>query len=202
MINIIMLDDTYKNDADDQKEVWEQKFKRNGISSNVTIHYSPYLLLENISNFSLNSILILDLDLDMDDINGIIVLHKIREMNIHIPIIIYSAKIEPDMYQSMAKDNAFTFVRKGNQGELIESIKDAFNLLEDAIPLELSEAINEYITRHPEIKDSIILTKDNRELSFGELVSEINCNTEFGISYQKALYKMSFEDLLKQEKKL
>lgn len=202
MINIIMLDDTYKNDALDQKEVWEKKFNRNSILSRVTIHYSPYLLLEDISNFSLNSILILDLDLDMDDINGLTVLNKIREMNIHIPIIIYSAKIEPDMYKSMVKDNAFTYVRKGNQNELIQSIKDALNLLEDAIPLELSEAINEYINRHPEIKDSIVLTKDNQELSFGEIVSEINNNTAFGINYQKALYKMSFEDLLQKDKKL
>ena len=200
MINIIMLDDEYERDKEDQKEVWESKFKRSNIDANIIIYSSPNKLLEDIAHFELNSILILDLKMDEKD--GLSVLHDIRSRHIYIPIIIYSATVQLTMYENMARDNAFTFINKPEKEKLITAVKEAVKLLEDAIPLELSDALNEYLEKRPERKDKKIYTKGGRVISFGEIVKEINTNTEIGIDYQKALYKMTFEALINNEKKI
>jgi len=200
MINIIILDDEYKGKESDFKDIWNSKFERANIQSNVTIYYSPNQLLKDIALFSLNSILILDLKMDEKD--GLSVLHEIRNQHIHIPIIIYSGTITDNMYENMAKDNAFTFVDKPKQKELISAVQEATKLLEDAIPLELSDALNEYLENRPERKNKKIYTKDGKVISFGDIVKEINTNTEIGIDYQKALYKMTFESLINNEKKI
>ena len=42
--------------------------------------------------------------------------------------------------------------------------KNAIEKFKDNIPLELTEALNEYLERHPEIKDSKIIIKDDKEV--------------------------------------
>ena len=68
------------------------------------------------------------------------------------------------------------------------------------IPLELTEALNEYLERHSDIKESKIVIKeshDTKEISFSEIQEEINKGSTFGKDYQKALYKIAFEYLKK-----
>ncbi len=200
MVNIVILDDEYISEEDMHARTWQSYFDRNSLKSKVTIYSSPNILLDEIEKFSLNTILILDLK--MDEKNGLDVLHEIRRKHIHIPVIIYSGTITEDMYDRMAQDNLFTYVKKVNREKILEAVTNALELLEDAIPLELAEALSEYLERKPERKEKKINTKDGGVITFNEIVNAINSNSEVGIDYQKAMYKMAFEALLDGEKKL
>jgi CheY-like chemotaxis protein len=106
---------------------------------------------------------------------------------------------------NLLKNDIFSYVKRGDvdKSKLIDSINKAIDKFKDNIPLELTEALNEYLERHPEIKDSKILVSEpdgNKELSFSAIQEEINKGTTFGKDYQKALYKIAFEDLKKQKK--
>ena len=69
----------------------------------------------------------------------------------------------------------------------------------ECIPLELVEALEEYLERHPEQKKTTIIS-GKQSLVMGSLPEEIRNRTELGVSYEKSLYKMAFEDLLKGRK--
>ena len=71
--------------------------------------------------------------------------------------------------------------------------------MEKCIPVELVEALEEYLERHPEQKKIEICSGKNTILT-GSLPKEIRKRTEIGISYEKSLYKMAFEDLIQDRK--
>lgn len=200
MINILILDDEHTGQEKDQKDLWKNFCEKNTMDANIYIYTSPTLLLEDIEKFSLNSILILDLD--MSEKNGLDVLHIIRQKGIHIPIIVYSGTIESYMYSDMAKQNLFTYVEKPNRTILYEEVKRAIQLLDDAIPLELSDAVNEFVNRIPSRKEKMIHTRDGHSISLGQLADAINKNEDIGIEYQKALYKMSIQALIDGDKEI
>lgn len=200
MINILILDDEHTGHEENQKDLWESFCEKNKTDANIYIYTSPNLLLEEISKFALNSLLILDLE--MSERDGLDVLNIIRKRNIHIPIIVYSGTIESYMYSDMAKQNLFTYVEKPNRTILYDAVKRAIQLLDDAIPLELSDAVNEFVNRIPSRKEKMIRTRDGHSISLGQLADAINKNEDIGIDYQKALYKMSIQALIDGDKEI
>ena len=69
------------------------------------------------------------------------------------------------------------------------------------IPYELIDALQEYLDRHPKQKDIKICSKGG-SIQMGDMPKEIEEGTELGIDYEKALYKMAFEDLIDGRKTL
>ena len=105
----------------------------------------------------------------------------------------------------LLENDLFDYVLKNPSdfSELVNSINKAIDKFKDNIPLELTEALNEYIERHPELKDSKIFVKkyfENKEIPFSEIVEQIFKGTKFGKNYQKAMYKLAIEDLLDKKK--
>ena len=100
----------------------------------------------------------------------------------------------------------FSYVRKGRAesiSELVNYINKVIEKFRDNIPLELTDALNEYLKRHPEAQDITVITKeDGTILTLTDIENEINNRTSFGIDYEKALYKMSFEDLINKDKNI
>ena len=70
------------------------------------------------------------------------------------------------------------------------------------VPYELIEALEEYLDRHPETKEIKILSKSGNGITMGDMPDEIRKGTDIGIDYEKALYKMAFEDLINGRKQL
>ncbi len=70
------------------------------------------------------------------------------------------------------------------------------------VPYELIEALGEYLDKHPEKKTIKILSKAGNGITMGDMPDEIRKGTEIGINYEKALYKMAFEDLIDGRKQL
>lgn len=64
------------------------------------------------------------------------------------------------------------------------------------IPIELIEALEEYLNRHPKHKETTIHSKGGMSVKMGDMPEEIRKGTKIGIDYEKSLYKMAFEDLV------
>ncbi len=76
--------------------------------------------------------------------------------------------------------------------------------MRDVIPVELVEALEEYLDRHPQKKDITIMSKcaHRAKVCMGDMPNQIREGTKIGIDYEKALYKMAFEDLLEGRKNI
>jgi len=198
MINIIFIDDEYIHE-----KIWHKYLKDVTFKYDITIYDSPNKALSEIANFGHNTIIVLDMK--MDELDGDKFLHEIRKKDIFIPVIIYSANAMmskvTDLTQ-LIKDNIFSYIDKGQHEELVKTICDAATMIKDTIPLELSEALHEFLEKRPDRKQIIIMTKDGNALTLKDIEHEINNKTQIGLDYQKALYKMSFERLQRQEEQL
>ncbi|MEN4046575.1 response regulator [Sulfurimonas sp. NWX367] len=200
MINVFFIDDEMSPEEPHQK-VWQNKLDKTGEVFFVKVYSNPTIAFEEKENFLYNTIIVLDLQ--MPGFDGDKFLHKIRENNIHIPVIIYSGNVkieENETILTLIKDNIFSYIEKPNRDEVVNAIVNASKMLKDIVPLEVSEALQEYINRDPNRKNIIVTTKDEATITTQEIIEEINKKTPFGISYTKALYKMSFESLLNEKK--
>jgi len=213
MINIVYIDDqmfsTDGSNYEDVLEMWEHYLK------NISSDFKLYLFddstkcVDQLKQLGNNTILLLDIQMDLKNTDGATVLKEIRKNQITFPVIGYSAnknthKNDPYLIPLLEND-LFAYVLKNaaDFSELIYFINKAIEKFKDNIPLELTEALNEYLERHPELKDSKILVSaldGKKELSFSDIQEEINKGTTFGKDYQKALYKIAFEDLKKHKK--
>ncbi len=201
MINIIVLDDELEADTD-TIELWESDLEEIDSDFKLEIYNSPKNALESIEHLGHNTIIILDMQ--MPEMNGAEFLKNLRDKSITIPVIGYTGNPNDNLLIDLLKNDLFSYVRKANNNptELVEYINKAIEKFKDNIPLELTNALEEYLNRRPERKEQKIHTKDGRVLQFGDILDEMNNNTEMGVDYQKALYKMSFEALLDGEKQL
>ena len=73
--------------------------------------------------------------------------------------------------------------------------------MRDIVPTELIEALEEYLERHPE-KGEVRIMSCKTNIQMKDMPGEIRRGTEVGINYEKAMYKMAFEDLLDGRKQL
>ena len=203
MINIIMLDDKFDDLLDKKLEFWKKKLKNVESEFSLELNNSPKEVLDRITNLGHNTIIILDMQ--MSEMNGAEFLKILRDKKITIPVIGYTANKNDELIDDLLKNDIFSYIRKGkkeSRDELVEFINKAIAKFRDRIPLELTDALEEYLNRRPERKEKKIHTKDGRVIRFGDILDEMNNNTEMGVDYQKALYKMSFEALLDGEKQL
>jgi len=201
MINIIVLDDELESSSDNI-ELWESDLEEIDSDFKLEIYNSPKSALDSIEHLGHNTIVILDMQ--MPEMNGAEFLKRLRNKNITIPVIGYTGNSNDNLLIDLLKNDLFSYVRKANNNptELVEYINKAIEKFKDNIPLELTDALKEYLNRRPERKEKKIHRKDGRVIRFGDILDEMNNNTELGIDYQKALYKMSFEALLDGEKRL
>lgn len=200
MINIIILDDELENTADNI-ELWESDLEEINSEFHLEIYSSPIKALERMKNLGNNTIIILDMQ--MEEMNGAVFLKQLRDNNITVPVIGYTGNPNDDLLLDLLKNDLFSYVRKAgsNPMELIEYINKAIEKFKDNIPLELTDALSEYLKRHPDSKNvEIIVKEDGSSLTLEDIEEEINKGSSFGIDYQKALYKMSFEDLKSKRK--
>ena len=201
MIKIIVLDDELESNLDNI-ELWESDLEEIDSNFKLEIYNSPKKALENIEHLGHNTIVILDIQ--MPEMNGVKFLKELRNRGITIPVIGYTGNSNDNLLIDLLKNDLFSYVRKANNNptELVEYINKAIEKFKDNIPLELTNALEEYLNRRPERKEKKIHRKDGRAIRFGDILEEMNNNTEIGVDYQKALYKMSFEALIDEEKQL
>jgi len=201
MIKIIVLDDELESNLDNI-ELWESDLEEIDSNFKLEIYNSPKKALENIEHLGHNTIVILDMQ--MPEMNGAEFLKELRNRGITIPVIGYTGNSNDNLLIDLLKNDLFSYVRKANNNptELVEYINKAIEKFKDNIPLELTNALEEYLNRRPERKEKKIHRKDGRAIRFGDILEEMNNNTEIGVDYQKALYKMSFEALIDEEKQL
>ena len=158
--------------------------------------------MNQIKQLGNNTILILDMQ--MPEMNGADFLSNLRAENITIPVIAFTGNDNEDKYMQLMENDIFSYVKKAEKdySTLTKYINKAIEKFKDNIPLELSEALHEFLEKRPERKDTVIITKDGYRLTLKDIEEEINKKTKIGLDYQKALYKMSFERLQRQEEKL
>lgn len=206
MVNIVYLDDEIfsmtggsKQDAIDLLE---------SDLDNISDEFELFVFddadgtLDKIKQFGNNTILILDMQ--MPKMNGADFLSKLRAENITIPVIAFTGNNNEDKYMQLMKNDIFSYVEKAEKdySKLTMYINKAIEKFKDNIPLELSEALHEFLEKRPERKHTIIMTKDGQTLTLKDIEDEMNKKTKIGLDYQKALYKMSFERLQRKEDKL
>jgi len=201
MIKIIVLDDELESNLDNI-ELWESDLEEIDSNFKLEIYNSPKKALENIEHLGHNTIVILDMQ--MPEMNGVKFLKELRNRGITIPVIGYTGNSNDNLLIDLLKNDLFSYVRKARDDstELVKYINKAIEKFKDNIPLELTNALEEYLNRRPERKEKKIHRKDGRAIRFGDILEEMNNNTEIGVDYQKALYKMSFEALIDEEKQL
>ncbi len=69
------------------------------------------------------------------------------------------------------------------------------------IPYELIFALEGYLNRNPDRKKTKIHSCKH-SIYMGDMPEEIKAGTKIGIDYEKALYKMAFEDLIDNIKRI
>lgn len=200
MINILYLDDEIKTDRD---SVDIFKMNIDGVYGDYNLYlYNDFnQFIKEVLNFGNNTIIILDIRMPVK--NGADVLKELRELKLTFPVIGYSANKDDennDLLIKLLENDLYSYVKKNDHEKLVEVINNAIEKFKDNIPLELTEALNEYLERHSDIKESKIIIKESnstKEISFSEIQNEINKGSTFGKDYQKALYKIAFEYLKK-----
>lgn len=212
MINIIYLDDEVFQMRGGEKED-AIDFLKNDLDEingefNLFVYETGREAILKIESLGQNTIIVLDIQ--MPEMNGAEVLKELREKNITCPVIGYSANKNNDknndMLVSLLENGLFDYIERAekDRSNLIEAINKAIKKFKDNIPLELGEALNEYLERNPKFRDSKVIVKDNgenKEISFSEIQDHLNRGTTFGKDYQKAIYKIAFEDF-KEKKKI
>ena len=200
MINILYLDDEIKTDKD---SIDIFKMNIDGVNGDYNLYlYNDFnQFIKEVLNFGNNTIIILDIRMPVK--NGADVLKELRELKLTFPVIGYSANKDDendDLLIKLLENDLYSYVKKNDHEKLVEVINNAIEKFKDNIPLELTEALNEYLERHNDIKESKIIIKESnstKEISFSEIQNEINKGSTFGKDYQKALYKIAFEYLKK-----
>lgn len=213
MINIVYIDDemfsTQGSSYEDISDVWKHNLKDVNSELNLFLFDNVNECINKLKLLGNNTVIILDIRMELINTDGATVLKEIRENRITFPVIGYSANKNTDKNDTylipLLENDLFDYVLKNaaDFSELVNSINKAIEKFKDNIPLELTEALNEYIERHPELKDSKIFVKkysENKEISFSEIAEEIFKGTHFGKNYQKAMYKLTIEDLLDKKK--
>ena len=209
MVNIVILDDEIfsisGSDKDEVYDLWESDLDDISDDFNLFIFDIAEDAFKKIQELGNNTIVILDMK--MPKIDGASFLKMIRENECTIPVIAYTSDDSTDKIMDLLKNDIFSYIKKAGKdlSELIGTINKAIDKFRDNIPLELGEALNEYLNRHPEFKKSKVTVKEtgeSKEISFSEIHEEINKGTIVGKDYQKAMYKLAFEDLRKKEKQL
>jgi CheY-like chemotaxis protein len=199
-----MLDDKFTSPNDEKLELWQRTLKNvNEGKFILELYDSPSHVLDRVQSLGHNTIVILDMQ--MSEMDGADFLIKLRDNEITIPVIGYTANKNDELIQDLLKNDLFSYIRKGtkeSRNELVEYINKAIEKFKDNIPLVLTDALDEYLSRKPERREKKIHTKDGRVIYFGDILEEMNNNTELGVDYQKALYKMSFEALFDGETQL
>ena len=196
MINIIVLDDELEANTD-TIDLWKSDLESIDSSYSLEIFNSPKETLTRIQSLGNNTIIILDIQ--MPEMNGAKFLEIMRDENITVPVIGYTGNPNDNLLIDLLKNDLFSYVRKGQAeslNELIKYINKAIEKFKDNIPLELTEALNEYLERHPDSKNIEVSIKETgTTLTLENIEDEISKGTNFGKNYEKALYKMSFEHL-------
>ena len=207
MINVIYLDnEIFDMEGSDKNEVYELwNYYLRGINEEfkLFLYDNAEDTFSKIKELGNNTIIILDMQ--MPQIDGPTFLKKVRENDYTIPVIGYTAEKDETMFMDLLKNDIFSYVIKaqGNYNELTESINKAIEKFKDNIPLELGEALNEYLDRNPQLKDEKVIVKkdgENKEISFSEIQDHLDKGTTFGKDYQKAIYKIAFEDFKEKRK--
>ena len=67
------------------------------------------------------------------------------------------------------------------------------------IPYELIQVVEEYFKANPK-KADIVVHGGRQSVRMGDIAEEIRKGSKAGIDYEKALYKMAFEDLISGRK--
>ncbi len=209
MVNIVYLDNEIFSMRDGTKEdiqdLWESDLEGISDTFKLFIFDQADQTMEKVKSLGNNTILILDMQMEV--INGAEFLKSLRKENITIPVIAYTAyenDANDNMFMDLMQNDLFSYVKKAdkNYSSLVNTINKAIEKFKDNIPLELAEALNEYLTRHEEIKNSTVIAKDGNEITFSNLLDHINKGTTLGKDYQKGMYKLAFEDLKNKDKKL
>lgn len=209
MVNIVYLDNEIFSMRDGTKEdiqdLWESDLEKISDDFELFIFDQADQSMEKIKLLGNNTILILDMQMEV--INGAEFLKSLRKENITIPVIAYTAyenDTNTNMFMDLMQNDLFSYVKKADQdySSLVNTINKAIEKFKDNVPLELAEALNEYLTRHEEVRSSTVIAKDGTEITFSNLLDHINKGTILGKDYQKGMYKLAFEDLKNKEKKL
>ncbi len=214
MVNIVYIDDqmfsTPESSYEDFLDIWRNNLKDVSIKEfELFLFDDPESGINKIKSLGKNTIVLLDIQMDLRKTDGAEVLKKIRDENVTCPVIGYSGNKNSDKNQKylipLLENDLFGYVQKktGNEPELIETINKAIEKFKDNIPLELGDALNEYLDRNPQFKSTKVTLKrngENKEVSFSEIQDHMNKGTTFGKDYQKAIYKIAFEDFKEKKK--
>lgn len=211
MINIVYLDDEFFSirggEKQDAIDFLESDLEDINSEFNLYVYDNTNEAILKIEALGKNTILILDMQ--MPQMNGAEVLKKIREKNITCPAIGYSANKmnnkNDHLLVSLLENDLFDYIERAEEdrSNLIVAINKAIEKFKDNIPLELEEALYEYLERNKEFKDMRVTIKENgehKEISFAEIQDHMNKGTIFGKDYQKAIYKIAFEDFKEKRK--
>lgn len=208
MVNIVYLDDEVfgmsGGTEEDAIDLLKSDLEDISDEFNLFVFDKANEALDRIKLLGNNTIVILDMQ--MPTMNGAEFLKNLRKQKITIPVIVYTANKNDNnsMFMDLLQNDIFSYVERAGRdySKVIEAINNAIEKFKDNIPLELAEALNEYLTRHEEIKNSTVIAKDGNEITFSNLLDHINKGTMLGKDYQKGMYKLAFEDLKNKDKKL
>ncbi len=149
-------------------------------------------------------ILILDLKMRDTEKQGIEILKEIRSFRKNIPVIIRSVNNEvtnPE-FRELINNNITHFIKKATSGVDHEESQEK-EFIENArrfLMKNISTALDEYINRREDRKEIRIVTKSGGDsIPLSGLLDEVNKESQQGIDFEKAIYKLAIELFIKEE---
>jgi len=154
-------------------------------------------ILDNLVN---KMIVILDINLGINRMNGHTILAEIREQNKLIPVIIWSAKngSEEDFTDFVNNHALFYVSQTDNYQEIIARVGDA----EHRLNLDVATAMENWLAQQDNKDEKMIVMGNGKSYSANELIKEIRLETENGQKIEENLLQLTIDLLFRNKEKI
>ena len=157
-----------------------------------------------LHNLTKKFIVILDLNFPKGESTGSDILEKIRFITENIPIIIYTAKPDGELwgtFKNFIDEKVFAFCDKAaDLDEIIGKVRDAAKMIQYQVASELEEWIN--IHSEEEKEKPYMISKDGTSHSLKQLLTEIRKQTPLGKEIEKDIVMLTIDLLARNKEKL
>ncbi len=157
-----------------------------------------------LENLRQKMIIILDINFDGDELNGIEVLEKIRKETSLVYIIMITARtlreLNNDYLIAMINNDAFALQNADDYPKIISLVESASHKLDARVDAVLEE----WITKQSKEKREkpYLKTKDGKTYTLDNILESIRQQTEIGKQMERNILKLAVDLLTRQKTKL
>lgn len=155
--------------------------------------------LERNSTILFQSIIVLDLSFGSDQMQGIDILKKIREISKLTPVIVFTGADEPSQLipEFINLDTNAYLTKTASSREFVEKIRICTEIIQNSV----ASALAEWLDAHPKSEKELpfIYNVNGKSYSLLQIYEELRQNTDVGKQFSNRLLRLTI-DLINRNK--